>query len=427
MESHQIAFRNGSSHKNLFLFFGVVVVSSLFYSRYVLSIGMFGWMALSFFEQTENNAWKFRWWYRLTGETAAEKALGVFPFFFILVALSLAWSDWSAFGLSRIRLALPFIGLPLAFLHLPRINRKDIDFLMAVLVLSALVSMGYVLFQLFFFPQDYHIDRGKSISTPVNHVRYGLLIAISSLMAFNLFLSKSVSNTSFLKKVFFLVSSVGLALFTFYLSVRTGWMALAAGGGILFFELGWRKRNGKMVAAVLMVLFSMGFTAYVFFPPVQQKIHYTINDWQQFEEGRGWTYSDATRWRSLVVGGEVFLSHPYLGAGVGDIRKEVNAAFSKRYPASGKKILPHNQYMYWLAAFGSIGFLLCLAIVLQPLGFSLARREIGHLQTQIIFLLSFLTEATWQSSLGIGVYLVFTLLFLSLLWTEESSEDHAEK
>jgi hypothetical protein len=69
--------------------------------------------------------------------------------------------------------------------------------------------------------------------------------------------------------------------------------------------------------------------------------------------------------------------------------------------------------MYWLAGYGFLGFLLLLAVVLQPLRVPRAKKDIGHLQVQLIFLAAFLVEASWQSSLGIGIHLVFTLLYLS--------------
>lgn len=426
MESHQLAFRNWSSHKNWVLFFGVVVISSLFYSRYVLSIGMFAWIALSFFEVTDERRWRFRFWHRLGGEAPAQKALAAFPLFFLLVTLSLCWSDWSEFGFSRIRLALPFLGLPLAFLHLPPLKKKELDFLWCVLVLCATLSAGYVLFKVFFFTADYNINQGKSLPTPVSHVRYGLLIAISSLTAFNLSYFRSPLFSSKIVRGLFFILFLGLAMFTIYLSVRTGWAALIAGLGILVFHLGYRL--GKRREIIVLIAGSLLFfvVSYASFSTVNEKINYTLNDWQQLESGKGWFSSDATRWRSLAVGGQVFLKHPYLGAGAGDIRQEVNSRFEDQYPKSGKKILPHNQYVYWLAAYGLLGFLLCLAIVIQPLGFSKARKNIGHLQVQGILLLSFLVEATWQSSLGVGIYVVFTFLYLSNLTDEYKERDVAK-
>jgi len=102
MESQQFAFRGWSNHKNWILFFGVVVISSLFYSRYVLSIGMFGWLALSFFEQDSNGKWHFRWWWNWTGSNRPEQAMAALPGIFIFVLLSLLWSDLSSFGPGRV-------------------------------------------------------------------------------------------------------------------------------------------------------------------------------------------------------------------------------------------------------------------------------------------------------------------------------------
>jgi O-antigen ligase len=421
MESHQMAFRNWSSHKNWILFFGAVVISSLFYSRYVLSIGMFAWVALSFFEETSGRGWRFRPWFRWFGRNPAEQAISAFPLIFVMVFISLLWSDWTSFGLSRVRLALPFIGLPLAFLHLPHFRAKDIDFLKVVLVLSAVVSMAHVIFHAFVSTSGSGLDRGQSLATPVSHVRYGLLIALSSLSAFNLFYFKS--SLSFARRmrwgmgVFCLV----LIFFTFYLSVRTGWMALLIGFILLFFDLAIRRKKTREVLVLMASMVALLFISYMAFPTVKQKINYSFYDWKQLAAGKGWTTSDATRWRSYVIAGDIFLDHPYLGAGAGDIKQEVNTRFDRYYPQSAKKILPHNQYLYWLATYGLLGFFLLLGIAIQPLGFKAARENISHVQIQVILLLAFLVEAHLQTSLGIGIYLVFSLLFLSNLAAEGSN------
>lgn len=403
------------------LFFSVVVLTSLFYSRYVLSIGMFGWLALSLFEESKGN-WRFRLWNRITGDNPSEKALSAFPLFFVLVLTSLLWSHSSGFGFSRIRLALPFIGLPLAFLHLPPLNRKQIEFLWIVFVSTAVVSALFVLTQYFLVYDEAGIGQGKSILTPVDHIRYSLLMALASLFAFNLFYFRSAWAISSPFRWIFCLVSIGLALFTYFLSVRSGWVAWLAGFLILIYHIGFEKRKIKPFLILLAVTAGLLATSYFSFSTVKEKIGYTIYDWKQFKMGKGWSTSDATRWRSIAIGGQIFLDHPYLGTGVGDIRKESKNRFKNQYPKSTKTIMPHNQYVFWLATYGFLGFLLCLGIVIQPLGFRAARREIGHIQAQSIFLLSFFVEATWQSSLGIGIYVAFTLLYLSYLSNSDKKE-----
>ncbi len=421
MESRQIVLRSLQSQSAWMLFFSVVVLTSLFYSRYVLSIGMFGWLALSFFEESKGN-WRFRLWYRMTGDKPAEKALSAFPLFFVLLLSSLLWSHWSDFGFSRIRLALPFIGLPLAFLHLPALNRKQIEFLWGVFIATATISSLYVLTQYFLVYDEAAIGQGQSILTPVNHIRYSLLMALASLLAFNLFYFRSAWSISSPIRWLFCLVSIGLALFTYFLSVRTGWVAWLAGFVILISHIGFVQQKIKFVLILLAVTAGLLTISYFSFSTVKEKIDYTFYDWSQFQKGKGWSTSDATRWRSIAIGGQIFLDHPYLGTGVGNIRKEAKNRFKDQYPKSSKTIMPHNQYVFWLATYGFLGFLLCLAIVIQPLGFRTARKEIGHLQAQSIFLLSFLVEATWQNSLGVGIYLAFTLLYLSYLSNSEKKE-----
>jgi len=395
------------------LFFAVLIIISLFFSRYLLSVGMFGWLALSFFEAPVGR-WRWKPWFTSSAYSPSEKVMFAFPIVFLLAALSLLWSSPNDFAWSRLRLALPFLGLPLAFLHLPRLNRRDLDFLWIVLVFTAIVSVLGVLYVLLLVGVDTSIlEKGQHLPTPVNHIRYSILLAISSLFAFNLYYHRSPLLPRRWVRISFLLLSIVLALFVMYLSVRSGWAALLMGFGLTAGQILWRERDVKKLVWILLSFAVFSMVAYFTFPTIQKKINYSISDFNQYMKGGGDHYSDATRWRSMEIAGRVFLRHPFLGTGVGDLKSQVQVEFQDRYPGSSKFLLPHNQYMYWLAGYGFLGFLLLLAVVLQPLRVPRAKKDIGHLQVQLIFLAAFLVEASWQSSLGIGIHLVFTLLYLS--------------
>jgi O-antigen ligase len=112
-------------------------------------------------------------------------------------------------------------------------------------------------------------------------------------------------------------------------------------------------------------------------------------------------------------------SSVWWGCGLGDIEDLNNQIFKIQYPEVEKKILPHNQFLFYYAALGILGLLLFIATFYGPL-FVKKLRQNSLMQTQyIIISLFFMVEAPLENQLGVG----FTLLFLLLpLQSIESGE-----
>ena len=134
---------------------------------------------------------------------------------------------------------------------------------------------------------------------------------------------------------------------------------------------------------------------------------------EEILEGEGHTYSDATRLRSYEIGWQVYLDHPYIGVGAGDLRSEMKERFQEKYPASSKYILPHNQFLTTLAGMGLIGFIIFLTAFIQPLSAGRWKESLLFLNFQLTAALSVLVENTLENSVGVAFYVLFTLIFLS--------------
>jgi O-antigen ligase len=78
-------------------------------------------------------------------------------------------------------------------------------------------------------------------------------------------------------------------------------------------------------------------------------------------------HSDAQRLLSIQYGVRIAEENPLLGVGVGDIKTEMDKLYNQSAGSEFvKSKLPHNQFVYFLAASGIVGFLVFMLSVLYP-------------------------------------------------------------
>lgn len=111
-------------------------------------------------------------------------------------------------------------------------------------------------------------------------------------------------------------------------------------------------------------------------------------------------------------GWQVFVSHPVIGVGTGDVYdsclQQLETAGS---PLAGTTKHTHNQYLALLVAFGAVGFLLWLCKVLYAVVHQRLMQSLKFAAAFTIVAVSFLTEDTLETLAGV----VFVAFFLSLL------------
>lgn len=98
------------------------------------------------------------------------------------------------------------------------------------------------------------------------------------------------------------------------------------------------------------------------------------------------------------------------GSGLGDIRDLNNALFASKYPDVSKPIIPHNQFLYLLAAIGISGLLIFVLGWIYPafyFGFNTSPLFWG---IYILMFFAFQFEAVLQTQLGVAFCLLFLLL-----------------
>lgn len=117
-------------------------------------------------------------------------------------------------------------------------------------------------------------------------------------------------------------------------------------------------------------------------------------------------------------GVKVFLQHPWMGVGTGDVVDVCQARLNQTHSALAHKDMhTHNQYLNFLLAFGLIGFAIIVFFFARAVILSGSCHRILFTTFLCILLISFVSEDTLETLAGI----VFTALFFSLLSIQKSN------
>jgi len=359
---------------------------------------------------------------KLRPDLAAWKAFRSAPQFWMLCGLFFFtfWGVWDiqdmGYWLSRLRIKIPFLVLPLAFFFLPRPSNRSLDGLLYYLVwLLTLTSLG-VLFNYLLHIEAINqmIKQGKPIPLPCNHVRFSLLLVFGILSSLYLYFQGFFWRRP-KEKYLQLGMAAFLFLFIHILSVRTGIVVLYSTLLLLTIRYVFKTRRYGVGLGLLTVLLIFPFLAYQTIPSLRAKVDYVKYDLFMYRHGHtDKDLSDAGRWISLQMGWEVFREHPWLGVGAGNLKQAVQQKYTAKYPelSEEERKMPHNQFLSMLAAGGIIGALLFTLIFFYPLFYESNYRHWLLLGLYIITGLSFLVENTIENAMGVGFFLYYVLHLL---------------
>lgn len=108
-------------------------------------------------------------------------------------------------------------------------------------------------------------------------------------------------------------------------------------------------------------------------------------------------------WKNAV---HVFFRNLWIGVGTGDVKSEINLQYQLDNSSLLEKnrLRAHNQYLTYFVAFGILGGLVYLLAMVYPLTRKWARTNSVFMSFYIICLLSFLTEDTLETQVGVTFY-----------------------
>lgn len=347
----------------------------------------------------------------------------VVSLYFFIVVFSCWQTDGSwQFWLERIRIKLPFLAMPIAFLGLPRFDKKMVNgilYFLLIFMTIAGIAVG-INYGLNFDEINNQISRGKPMPVFRNHIRFSILMSVAIIGGIHLIIDeyfyKKKQESSLIKSM-----TIFLFLFIHVLSVKTGIVCLYVALGLLSLRYIYLSRSYLAGSLLIIGLLNIPVVAFLTVKSFEQKIRYMHHDLTQYVKGEGGIYSDAGRLTSLKVGKEIFIAAPLFGAGAGNLRAIVHQQYDQHYPEYVEPLMPHNQFLYVLAGTGLFGF----SIFIFALFFTLFHKKIY--QNHFLFgfycliITAFMLEHTIENAVGVATFTFFLCLMLNHLLLPEAT------
>lgn len=408
----------------LTLFAGALMVCSLVFSPFLLSISMWLFVLAGLWQAAlDDRAEHARGRFSITGmfyvyftRWFRRPELFLLSLLFLFPALSGWWSEDTALWWVRTRVRIPFFVLPMAFANVPVLPRRSLQGVIYLLFWVLFFTHAGVLINFAFHYDDIIAGLGRGLPVPVprNHIRFSMMSASAVLLGGWLWADRFFGFHRF-ERPLFGVALVLLAVSVHILAVRSGLAVLYAGLLLTVCWLVFRMQTRVYGVVTLALLVMMPVIAWRAAPSFRKRVQYMMHDWTEYRRGAGYLYSDAQRWISLEAGIAVWRKHPLLGAGMGDLPAETKRYLEARHPQYAEQFkLPHNQFVYLLAATGLLGLLAQLSGMTASWFTGFHRRLYPFWVMQVVLWTSFLVEYTLETAVGAAFYLFFTLWFIHL-------------
>ncbi len=421
-------FSKHITRQEFFIFWCCVLIQSLVWSRFLLSVSLWGIVIVALIEipkmrNTQHNGFQWLMEYLQVWQWKAppqyktiflkKKVFLALTIPFFLVCVSGLWSENWVYWLSRVQLRLPFLLLPLAFSQIGPLSKKQFQGLL-LLFLGIISANCLLILTNYAFNSEIitkNLGQGKAMPFLKEHTTFSIMAAFAFFVGLELW-----QNKSFLGKKGLQNTVAALTVFLFaalhIIAVRTGLFALYIGlilRGVIFVFQSRRYLVGLIGFAGL---FALPLLSYQFLPSFQQRVNYAIWDFEQYKLGDPNTKSDSERIISLKLGVSIFLENKLMGVGFGDIEQEMNRLYKEKMPLLDPK-LPHNQWLLTLMGIGIVGFLLSVFAFLFPL-FERARfKDFLFLSLHIFVFIFSMTDIPFEATFSLTFYLFFVSLFLN--------------
>ena len=311
-------------------------------------------------------------------------------------------------------LQLPFFILPLAFWLLPAFPSRHLRWLWALLIgMTVIASLGATINYLLHATEINELYiHSKVMPTEPEHIRFSLIITLA-IAASTLMVEHKVVKLKWQPWVIGLI--IGLTLFLHLLAVRSGEMTFYALGSLTIVWLVSRKRDWKRAGILVIALLSLPILSYFAFPTFRNKVYNTQEDVSKVDQSsEGKNFSIAARVYSYRAALAVWKDNKLTGVGKPNLEGETARRYAALYPELTPEfyILPHNQYLYNLAAYGLVGLLIFCIGLFYPAWW--ARRKYAPLLVAqyVSIILSFLVEYTLETQIGLAFVVFFLLLAL---------------
>ncbi len=386
-----------------------LIIIGLVFSRFMMTFGMIVLIANSVINKQVFKS--------LKSFTKDYVMLSITSLFFLYL-LSGIYSEDQEYFIERIRIKLPFLILPFAFSAI-KLSKKQILVLLYsfvfVITLSSLGSFLYYIYNYNEITQSYIY--AKVLPTPINHIRYSLMIAFSIIIGIYIVI-ENIRLGFKAERYFMLGCIIFQFVFLHFLSVRSGLLAFYIVLICLIFK--YIIINKRILPGILLLssLLIIPVIAYYSIHSFQNKLSYVKYDIERyFKEKNTENFSDAKRIVSIKIGLHIARENMLIGTGIGDLKKEAEKIYNEYYPnrSTANRIMPHNQFVFVLSGLGIIGLLWFMFAFFYPIIVSNHYKDSLFFSFNMIILISFFVEATIETQIGTAFYLLFLLLMIQYL------------
>lgn len=309
---------------------------------------------------------------------------------------------------------LPFITLPLSFWLLPALPARYLRWLWILLiVMTVLAALGATVNYLLHFREVNELYlHSKVMPTEPEHIRFSLIITLAIAAGILLLAHHAVKPVW---RLWLKLATMALVLFLHLLAVRSGLMAFYALSFLALLWLVLKKRQWQQAGRLTLGLILLLTVSYVAFPTFRNKLYNTQEDVSNVNQSEvGKNFSIASRVYSYQAAKAVWEDNKLLGVGKPNLESEVARRYAELYPELTPEfyILPHNQYLYNLAAYGVVGLLIFCTGLFYPAWWARRKAAPLLLAQYVIIALSFLVEYTLETQIGLAFVVFFMLLAL---------------
>lgn len=418
------------SREQLFIFFLGMLLVSLAISPFFLSVSMIALGVLALIDIGLHRKGLhldfYREGYRRLAHFRHYPEFICLTIIFLIVLAGIFQNEDTGYFITRLRIKIPFLLFPLAFISLPKLKEKQLSGIFAFFLLfMTMLSVGTLVNYLVNLQEiNEALMRGTPMPTPRNHIRFSLLVVMAFIGSIWLWQSK-YSYRSNAEPRIYLACGLFLLIFLHILSVKTGLVTLYSAIAVLGIRTFLRsKAKIKLIPVVLGILL-LPVVAYQLSPSLKAKIQYTVFDLKMYFKGEGGLYADSGRLASMEAGLEIAAEHPVAGVGAGNLKTAMQSKLREIYPDYKDTLMPHNQFITVLAGTGSVGLGLFLFACFFPLFYRKNYRHWLILGIYAIILPLFLIESTLENAAGTAFVLFFLLTFLSVF--SKTKEFESEK
>ena len=383
----------------------LIIVTSLIYSRFLLTISIAVLFAISLF-----------FYFKKKDPLVAKKDSSwmYFPVIIaILYLLSIFYSENLDQAFESIKVKLLFILIPISLLRLKKISVRQVSIFYHLFIGLVLIGVCWSLIQIPYQKIDLveSYTKGEVIPTVIHHIRFSLLVAFAAVVCILSYFRQRIERI--LPRISYLIIALFFIGYLHVLAVRSGLVGVYIA---LFFLVGVTFTNKKkrkvksicvIIAAILLV------SAYKTVPSLQSKIDYTVYSLKIYGSGHQdiGNYSDSRRLVSYEAAIHVIKSHPLVGVGIGDLHDEIQRYYKEKHPEMADTYVhPHNQYLFSAVAIGIFGGLFILFFTVALIWHHFKNKDWLLVSFNLIWLLSFLVEDTLEMQIGVSAYLLFNYL-----------------